>query len=255
MPFTPPGILIIAFLMVVAAMAYVGLEGIARVSYVFFYPIIGALLLLLLMAIPSYDFDYLKPFFGHGLSKTILIGVSRSAAYDEIVFLAIIIRSVQELKVFKKVGFSSLILTGLTFSSCLICIIAAFQYTVGSEHLSGMYQLSRVIYFSRFFQRIEAIFLFIWVISSVITVSFVFYLALSSYCRVFNINNHRPLLLPFSILAFMLAYYPKHLAEVIEFHLKVLRVYSSAIMMLIPIMVLVIALIRRKKGDKANAEA
>jgi len=255
MPFSPPSLLIFAFLLIVVAMAYVGLEGIARVSYVFFFPIMGSLLVLLLLAIPSYDFNYLQPLFGHGLRKTVEVGLTRSSAYNEIVFLAVFIRSIHGITLFKKVGLYSLILTGVTFSVCLACILAAFQYTVGSEHLSGMYQLSRVIYFSRFFQRIEAIFLFIWVISSVINVSLAFYLSLSAYCRAFQLENHRPLIIPFGILTFMIAFFPKHIADIIEIHVKFVRSYSSFILILIPVMVWVIALIRGKKGGKAYAKA
>jgi len=255
MPFTPPAVLIFTFLLVAVAMAYVGLEGIARVACVFFYPIMGSLFLLLLLAIPSYDFDYLQPLLGYGLFTTIKTGVLRNSAYNEIVLLAVMIRSIHGPKLFKKVGLSSLFLTAFTFVSALVCILAAFQYTVGSEHLSGLYQLTRVIYFSRFFQRIEAIFLFIWVISSVITVSTAFYFALSSYCRAFTIRNHRPLLLPFGILAFMLALYPHNLAEIIDVHIMLIRQYSSAVMVLIPMLVFFLAVIRGKKGEKSSVKA
>lgn len=255
MPFTPPSVLILAFLLVVVAMAYVGLEGMARLAYVFFYPVVGSLFILLILAIPSYDFNYLQPVLGYGLRKTIEVGVTRSGAYDEIIILAIIIRSIHGVQTFRRVGVATLIMTGFIFSISLVCLLAAFQYTVAGEHLSGMYQLTRVIYYSRFFQRIEAIFLFIWVISSVITVGLLFYIALSSYCRVFNINNHRPLMIPFSILTFIIAFHPDHLSEVIEVHVKIVRVYSTAIWFLIPLLVFGIAIIRGKKGGKNGAKA
>lgn len=248
MPFTPPSLIFLSFLVVVAAMAYVGLEGIVRVGHIFFYLIFGALFLIILLAIPSYDFNYLQPILGYGLAETIKTGLIRVSAYDEIIFLAVIIRSLQGIQVFKKVGYLTLIFMGLTISVCLICILAAFQYTVGGEHISGMYQLSRVIYFTRFFQRIESIFLFVWVISSVITVSFIFYISMNAYCRVFNITNHRPLILPFTFLTFMVAFIPNNFAEIMEIHLKVLREYSSAILIVIPVMVLLLAFIRGKKG-------
>ncbi len=255
MPFTPPSLIILPFLIVVGTMAYVGLEGIVRVAHIFFYLIFGALVLIIILAIPSYDFNYLQPLFGYGIIKTIETGFIRVSAYDEIVLLAIIIRSLQGLQVFKKVGYLTLILGGLTFSVCLICILAAFQYTVGGEHISGMYQLSRIIYFTRFFQRVESIFLFVWVISSVITVSFIFYISLNAYSRVFNISNHRPLILPFIFLTFMVAFLPGNFAEIMEIHLRVLREFSSAILIFIPVMVLVLALIRGKKGVKASGKA
>lgn len=255
MPFTPPSMVFLPFLIVVAAMAYVGLEGIVRVAHIFFYLVFGSLILIILLAIPSYDFNYLQPVLGYGLAKTIETGTIRVAAYDEIVLLAIIIRSLQGLQVFRKVGYLTLILGGLTFSTCLICILAAFQYTVGGEHLSGMYQLSRVIYFTRFFQRIESIFLFVWVISSVITVAFIFYISLNAYSRVFNISNHRPLILPFTFLTFMVAFIPDNFAEIMEIHLRVLREFSSVIFIFIPVMVLLLALILGKKGVKSSGKA
>ncbi len=251
MPYTPVSILIFVFLLVVIAMTYVGLEGIVRVSYIFFYFIMCGLAMLLLLAIPAYDFNNLYPLFGYGLKETIKIGVLRSSAYDEIVILAIIINSIYGLKTFKRVGFYSLILAGLIISVTLACILAAFEYTAASEQLSGLFQLSRIIYYSRFFQRIEAIFLFIWVFASVITVSMAFYLAVSSYCRAFKIKNHRPLLFPFAALAFMVAFIPRNIGEVFEIHVHFLRQDSFSIMYLIPLLVLIFALILGKKGGKA----
>lgn len=254
MPFTPPSILIIPLLLVAAVMAYVGLEGIARVANIFFSLVFGGVILILVLAIPSYDFDYLNPIFGYGLQKTMITGITRSAAYDEIVLLAVIMNSIYGLKEFKRVGIASLVVTGLVFSICLACILAAFQFTIGGDHISGMYQLSRVIYFSRFVQRLEAIFLFVWVTTSVITIAFSFYLTISSYCRAFNITNHRPLILPFSFLTFIIAITPESIAEIIEVHVQFLRSYSAPVIYGIPVMVLLIALIRGKKGGKSRGK-
>jgi spore germination protein KB len=254
-PLTPAEILAAALLLVAIALAYVGLEGIARTAYIFFYLIIGGLLIIIFLAIPAYELDYLKPWLGYGLDKTVLIGILRSSAYDEIIILGIIINSLHGLKNFKRIGVACLIFIGLTFSICLACILAAFQYTVASEHLSGMFQLSRIIYYSRFFQRVEAIFLFIWVFASVITVSLAFYIALSSYCRAFKINNHRPLLLPFAFLAFTVTFWPDNIAQVLEIHVKIIRQYSFLILYLLPLLVLAWSLITGKKGGKASGKA
>ncbi|UWG96216.1 endospore germination permease [Dehalobacter sp. DCM] len=255
LPLSPSSFLIGAFLLITIVMGYVGLEGIARVSRVFVYPIIGGVILILLLAIPSYDFDYLKPYLGYGVQKTALVGLLRSSAYDEIVLLAVIIRSLHNVKLFKRVGFLSLLTTGLMLSASLMCMIASFQYTAGSEHISGMYQLTRVIYFSRFFQRVETLFLFVWIFSSLITVSFLFYEAISSYCRVFKITNHRPLLIPFAILIYFITMTPTTVTDLIEVHVMFVREYSIGIFMLIPLFVFAVAVIRRKKGVKSHAES
>ncbi|NLP43960.1 MAG: GerAB/ArcD/ProY family transporter [Peptococcaceae bacterium] len=252
MPFTPKEVLVAGFLTVIAAMAYVGLEGIVRVAYVLFYLIITGLVLILILAIPFYDFNSLKPWLGYGLGVSASEGFLKISAYDSVIILAIIANSLQGLKYFKRIGLSCLLTAGAIFSICLACILAAFQYTAGSGYISGMYHLSRIIYYSRFFQRVEAIFLFVWVFASVIAISAVFYIALSSYCRVFSITNHRPLLWPFLFLTFAFTFLPSNIYEIISVHVRLIRGYSVFLIVPVPILVLLVSIIRGKKGGKAS---
>jgi len=252
MPLTPQEVLVAGFLIVTAAMAYVGLEGISRVAYILFYLIIAGLVLILLLAIPFYDFHYLKPWFGYGLGVTVKEGILRTSSYDTVIILAIIANSLQGLKNLKRVGLACLLTAGAVFSICLACVLAAFQYTAGGEYISGMNHLSRIIYYSRFFQRVEAIFLFVWVFASVIAVSATFYIALSSYCRVFNITNHRPLLMPFLFLTFAFSSLPKNMAEIIDIYVRFIRGYSLFLIVLAPVLVLLIAMLMGKRGGKAS---
>lgn len=250
--YTPPSVILFAFLAVVALAAYYGLEGISRLSRISFFPVIGGLLVILILASTQYHTDLLKPYLGYGIDKTVLTGILRSSAYSEIVILAVIINSIHGLKTFKKAGIISLILSGATFCLTLICYLMTFGYTVGSENVSGVYNMSRLIYYTRFFQRIESIFLFIWVISSVVTISAAFYISLSIYCKTFHISNHRPLIIPFIFLTFMIALLPKNISETFEYHMLFIRQYSGVILYLIPILVLFISLVFRRKGGKAK---
>ena len=248
LPYTPIYLIVLPLLVIAAAMTYVGLEGIARVAYVFVFPIFGGLVLILVLAFPVYDWDYLRPLFGYGLDTTIVVGLLRSSAYSEIIFLAIIINSIHGLKYFRRVGISALLICGLVFSLCCACILAAFQYPSSSEHLSGMFQLSRVIYYSRFFQRIEAIFLFIWVFASVITIAIGFYISLKAYCRAFLIKNHRPLLFSILLLTSAVCFLPRSFPEILQIHVRVIREFSFLLIYLVPILVLLVAVILRRGG-------
>lgn len=253
LPYTPPSFLIFTFLIVSSIIAYYGLEGIARISAIVFIPIILGMIIILLLNIHYYDLDYLKPFLGYGMKKTVVTGTLRSSAYDEIIILAIIINSIG-LKSFKKAGVLSIIITGITFTVNLICYLMAFSYTMGRENLSGLFQLSIIIYINRFIQRLESIFLFIWVVSSLIAVSIAFYIAISLYCKAFKISNHRPIILQFAFLTFMVALLPKNISEVIEINIKFLRQYSMLFVYTVPIIVLIFAIIFKKKGDITNAK-
>jgi spore germination protein KB len=254
LPYTPPSVILFAFLSIVALIAFYGLEAISRFAYISFLPIMGGLLAILMLASSYYYPDLLKPYLGYGLLKTVLTGFERSSAYDEVVILAIIINSIHGLKNLKKAGIISLLLSGLTFSLTLLCYIMTFGYNVGSENVSGVYSMSRLIYFNRFFQRVESIFLFFWVISSVITIAAVFYIAVSTYCKTFVIKNHRPLILPFSFLTFMIALLPNNLSETMQYHMLIIRQYSGIILYGLPVLALLISIVLGRKGGKVKDE-
>lgn len=250
LPYTPPSLIITAFMAVVIALAYVGLEGIARVAAVTFYPVIIGIALILFLAYPYYEFRAIFPIGGYGILATLKTGFLRSSAYDEVILLAFVINSVNGVKTFKKVGLVSLLISGITFSFTAFCDIMAFDYTVGSENVSGLFQLARIIYFSRFFQRIESVFLFIWIMASLITVGLAFYTSISIFCKAFKVDSHRPLILPFSFLTFMVTLFPEGLVEVTRVNIMIMREYSMVLMYGVPFLVLLIAVLFGKKGDR-----
>lgn len=253
LPDTPPSAIMISFIAVSMLIAYKGIESIVRASSISFYFIIFGLIIILLMASPYYNFDYIKPYFGYGLKKSLYVGLLRSSAYEEVLTLAIVITSLHGVNDCKKIGVTSLILTGIIFSISFICYLAAYQYTMGSENLSGMFQLSRTIYYSRYVQRVESIFLFIWVIASLLTTSTAFYLSIRVYCQSFGIKDHRPLMLPFALLMYATSLQPKNVSELININLLFIRQYSCYLNFGLPILVLIVSLILRKKEGGGNA--
>lgn len=248
LPYTPPSILIFGFIAVASLIAYFGLEGVARISAIVFIPVISGIAIILVLSIPYYDVDYLKPYWGYGFQKTLETGFLRSSAYEEFFILAIFINSIHGLKVFKKAGIISIVLTGIIFAVSILCYLMSFLYSVGSENLSGLFQLSRIIYFNRYVQRLESIFLFTWVIASLIAVSVAFYTSIGIYSKAFKIDNHRPLIFPFAFLLFMGALIPKNISELIQIYIHFIRQYSLIITYTIPVLVLLIAVIFKKRG-------
>ncbi len=250
LPYTPPSLIIFAFMAVVVVLAYIGLEGIARLASVSFYPIFIGIAIILFLAFPYYNVRAIFPIGGYGITETIKSGFLRSSAYDEVIILAFIINSINGVKTFKKVGVYSIIISGVAFAFTCLCNIMAFDYTMASENVSDLFQLARIIYFSRFFQRIESIFLFIWIIASLITVGLAFYIAISIFCKAFKISNHRPLILQFAFLTYMVTLLPEGLIELAKTNIVIMREYSMIFIYGIPILVLFISVIFGKKGDR-----
>jgi Spore germination protein. len=249
LPYTAPSVIVLAFVITVIFISFKGIEAISRLAYMCFYIILAGFITIIILAYPYYSLDYLTPIAGKGVFETIKIGFVRCSAYDEILFLAFIANKVNGNKQFKKAGVISLLITGGVFVSGIMSAIMAFGYSNASENLSNLYLLCRIIYFGRFFQRIDAIFIFIWVISSVISVGLAFYLSLTTYMHCFNIKDRNPIIIPMAVLLFTVTMLPRDISEIIDLHMMILKQYSFLLLYGVPLLVLLIAAIAGKRGD------
>lgn len=253
LPDTPPSIIIGLFILVAALICYKGIENLARFSYIIFYPILLGICFILILALPYYKPYYLKPYFGYGLWKTVYTGFFRSSAYQEVTLLYIIVKSIHGLKDFKKAGVITIILSGIISGFTLLCYMMAFGYIVGAESVSGIFQLSRIIYYNRYFQEIESVFLFIWVLAAIQNSSLALYLSIIMYCKTFNIKEYRNLIFPFCFLTFMTSLIPNNFPEVIDINMLIIRQYSFPLPFILPVIALIISLILKKGGARGGA--
>jgi spore germination protein KB len=254
LPYTQPSVIIFTFLLPIALISYLGFEVLSRISYIGFWIVLGGIFIILVLAVPIYQINSIYPLGGYGIKKSISIGITRLSAYDELIILCFLVSSLQEIKNVKIAGLTSLAISGTAISLVILCSILAFDFTMARENLSNLFELSRSIYLSRFFQRLESIFLFVWVIASVILVTIIFYLALSIFCKTFRINNQRPLILPFIFITFTIALLPENLPQTINVGTNFQRQSSALIVYLIPVITLIVSFIFKKKGAENNFE-
>ncbi len=250
---TPPDILIWTVVFAAVLSSFLGLETLARISKLTAYIMLVTYFILLLFAIPQYNPTNLFPFFGYGIDKTLIHGIRRSSAYEEVTILAVFAGSLQGTGYIKKAGFISLILSGFILTLGLLSFSMAYPYETTQELIAPIYVLARGIKYGTFFQRLDPIFLFLWIFASHIAISIVFYCAVSCYSKIFRLSDLRPVIGPMAILLYTLAMLPRDFASVIEGNVHNIREYGWAIFYVLPLISLIIAAIRKKKGDTQNA--
>lgn len=252
-PLSPPSYILGLFLIVVLTFSFMGLESIARYAKLMAYIMLLGFSTVLILSYTNYSLYNLFPIWGYGIGNTVKHGILRSSAYSEIIILAVIATSVQGIKYVKKAGYISLVLQGLIVSVGLLAANAAFPYYTGRELTAPFYVMALMIDLGRFFRRLEPIFLFIWGISSLISVTALFYSALMVYCQIFEINDKRPFIFPLSIILFTITMIPPSVTSVTEQYVNISRMYGWMVFFLMPFIALIIAVVRKKKGAVKGA--
>lgn len=249
LPLSPCKYVVLIFMAVITTLCLLGLEPIARFAKLIAYVLLFGLIAVLVLSWQNYEFHRLFPILGNGIGNTILHGVRRSSPYGEVIILAVTAGSLQGASHIKKAGYVSLILSGLLISACLLGITLAFPYYVAQEITSPMYELTALIDYGRFFSRIDPIFLFIWIISSMIAVPVLLYCAISTYCKMFRIQKIRPVILPFASIIFCAAVAPSDITNVTLGLVHQTREYGWIVFFLLLLIALIAAKVRRKGAN------
>jgi len=251
-PETDIRLLTAIFVISLVVVCYLGLETMARFAKLTAYWLLAGTVAVLALGMQNYNIDRISPVLGYGLEKTIMHGLSGSSAYSEVIILAVIAGSLHSAKYIKRAGYISIALSGILISAVLFCSTMTFPYFLAAEVVSPMYEMTALIDYGRFVQRLDPVFIFVWCISSLIGITVWYYAALSMYCKTFRMQDARPVILPSGIILYVLVLLPREMVTVVDMYIQFSREYLWAIFFLLP-MVAFIAAKLRKKGEVRDA--
>ncbi len=245
---TPISFLIGCCVFVIAVLSFIGLESIARYSKLISFTIIPIILLLLILSSKTYQFHRLFPIFGNGLDKTLINGIAQSSIYGAVILVAVFAKSLQGTQIIRKVGYNSILIALLINSACFLALTLTFSYYVFKEVSVPMYIMTSLINLGIFFERVESLFVTVWSLSFLVSVAAIFYASLMIYCHIFRISDKKPVILPLSITALALSMVPQRMTTIIDYYIYYQLQFGWTIYFALPLIVLIIAVLRGRKG-------
>ncbi len=250
--YTPISVVSLFFLAAIIVGAYLGIESIARFSGVL-VPIIAIGYFSIIIGVSqNFRLSRITPWLGSGAYDIFIKGMPRISVYAGLIAPMLLYPFIKTKKNFKKVSRWSIIASAIFFIAGVIAFSLVYQYPTGTESFLPIYQLARLVSYGRFFQRVESIFVFIWVSAALLHLSTLFFLSIYIFKKTFALKYHRPLLLPMSIVIFTISLMPQSLMESINLEIDYLRNYAWTITFLLPIIVLGIASRVRRENRRTH---
>lgn len=208
LPRSPAPVIALLFLAVVYYYAYMGLEGLTRMAILLAGVLFIGLLLLLILPFTWFDFHLLQPVWGRGLGNILHYGATNSSMFMNVLLLMILYPAVRNQQQFMRVGVISITLTAVIMSSVLVVFLITFPEAPNGQVPFPMYQLARLIYVGRFFQRMEAIFVFLWTAAAVLKMGLGLWMTAFLFASVFRMPIYRPILPAIAGLLFIVSFLP-----------------------------------------------
>lgn len=247
LPMIPLTVIIITFTVIMLLPSVWGLESVTRVSALITpYLLAGGIVLFLLQS-GNMNSNYLAPLWGPGIGRLMINGFFRSSILSELVFLGFLAPSLPKVNPFKTglilIAVATVLLTGAMMVTQMV-----FPPPVAAEHTYPFYEIARSIYFGRFYQRIEFLFILVWITMVLFSLSLRFYFTAVGLARIFRMPYYQPLLgmTALAVLAVALLY-PNYTTTVYLDNLIRGR-WAWVPAFLVPAFIYLTAVVSRKRG-------
>lgn len=254
LPTSPLSFVMISFIIGMVVGSFFGLEAILRINAIVIPAVSVGYIVILMGVIPNMDMDNLFPILGTGVKDIFGKGLFRVSVFFEILTIFIITPFLGESKKVRSTGYIALGISSLFLIMGSLSYILTFSYPVSKELFLPIYHMARLINIGRFFQRIEALFVFIWAMAALLYMTSIFYLMLYIIAKTAGLKYLRPLILPFAVIVFSAGFIPQSLNSIIHITTEIIYKFIGVSGFLFYILVLGIANLRQKskKGVRKN---
>ncbi|MDR9787120.1 MAG: endospore germination permease [Peptococcaceae bacterium MAG4] len=252
LPETPISVITVAFLAMGLAGAYLGIEALARASRLSYLYVLGGIVLLLLAMIPQCNLDNLFPLLGRGPLQVLGNGSLSTAGVTEIILAGVLVQAMGGAGNFLSIGFRAMLLAYGIALALMVTLVMTIHYQSLTEFTLPFYQLAKLIYLGRFFQRVEAVFVIIWSVVGALKIALTLYGATVSLTRLLKLPDYRPLLWPLGLVMFIVSLLPPDMPASVRLDLVFLRPFALVPNYLIPLLVLAVYWLRGR-GRRAGS--
>ena len=253
LPSSPLSYIMIFFIIGVVAGSYLGIEAILRYHAIIVPIIATGYVIILLGAIPQMDLTNILPIMGNGVNSIFGKGAFRITAYGELMLIFLLSPFLGSYKNVRSTGYIAIAFSSVFLIAGSLAYILTYPYPTSLESFLPIYQMARLINLGKFFQRVEAVFVFIWAMAAFIYLTATFYFMVYAFSKTAGLKYMRPLIFPFAILVFSAAFIPENLMEVIHAESQYFRKIGWLIIFAFIFIILAIARLR-KKADKERLD-
>ncbi len=248
--------IILTFIIAICITLHHRFSSIAKVNLLIIPLVVISIIFLFVANIKNFSLNNIFPIFGDGLFNTFVTGLGNLGAFGGITLLYFLPPYLKEPQKMKKVYLTSIILGTLYFILCISIILLMFISLMYTNQIMPLYSAARHIEFGNFFQRLESIFLLIWILQMVCYLSIVAKISISIFKKITNISDEKPVIFVFGLLIFAISLLPNNYAisKFIENYIYHYMVIIISIFLGISILLLAYFKKRRKKELNTNNE-
>lgn len=243
---TPISMVTLSFLAGTVVVAYLGLEAVARTARFLVGVLVVSTLALVVLTIPFWQWHVFYPLLGWGAWEVLQGALTTTGNYVQILLLGIIYPFLPRGKA-RLVGVWGVLIAGFFFTLMVLVPLLIFTYPTISEMTLPTFEMARIISIGRFGQRMEVVFLPIWVFANMIFITASLYGGAAVLARLCKLGDYRPFVPAVTVFTTVAAFIPQNVSQASYWNHDYLTRYSFYVLVVI---LLGLRLAARLKGGR-----
>lgn len=238
--------IIMLFLVAAVIVAKKDISVIAKNNLIVLYLLLIPGIILVVTTFFNSQISNLFPILGYGFRETFFSNATNLYAFSGLIYLFLISPILNDTGKYKKIGLVSVIISSLYLFFTVISLLITFPFSCITEDLLSIYLLSRAISFGTFLERVDSIYLFLWILSSFSYLSIIFYFLTDTFQKMTNTKNRSATIYGFASIILGLTLLIKDISD-LRFGQRIVFPVYTIVLFLMLFIILIIAYFKNKK--------
>lgn len=240
-------IIILIFVTITIVMNLLGFKAISRVTLITLPIILFSMVIIFISSWSKFIPQRALPILGYGAADTFFTGLGNIFAFSSIIIAPFLIPYIGSGKKFKAVSGISLCVYFIYLILGVIALLFLIPSITEINNTLSIYILSRRINFGSFIQRIDAVFILIWIMSIFNYLAITMHFSLTTFKRMTNIKHSNGMIYCFAAFLYIISLIPQTLADVNLFDGTIYKYTSIIFVFFVTTTILCIAYFKKKR--------
>ena len=192
------------------------------------------------------------PILGYGVNKTFITGLENLYSFGNIGILYFLPSYLKDVKKLKKISIISIVISCFYLIITLTGLLVMFPFTLSNHEIMPLYLASRYIEFGNFFQRVDSVFLLIWIWTMILHLSILLMLSAKVVQKISIIRNRNLIISMFCLIILGISIIPKNLVQINFFETNIYKYMVLYFILGAGTFILIFANLKRKLKNKSK---
>lgn len=222
----------------------------AKINLIIIPIVLVSILCLFFGNIKNFSIENMYPILGEGPFDTFVLGLENLGAFGGIAMLYFLPPYLKEPKKMKKICMLSIGIAIIHIIICVATILFMFSFLIKVDEIMPLYSAARHIEFGSFFQRLDSIFLLIWIFQMACYLCICIQISMNLFKKMTNSQTIKPLSYIFGLLIIGICLSSKNYAISKYLENIIYNYLVFAIPFGVGISILILANLKKRKKEK-----